>query len=554
MIRFKVIVKRKDSTRKIYGTKEVVSYGGGFKGEQYFTKEGLCDLFVDVETEKDFITVLESINGCFSVIIQATDWILAAVDVVRSYPLFHWVKDDEIVVSDAIDVSIIDKAAKVNSTSLKEFVLCGYVLGEDTLLDGWKQIEAGEVFGFKNNKALKASYFRHVGKKTSDFEKKQHFNRLDEITENVFDRLELSAENKRIVIPLSGGYDSRYIAAILAERKRSNIVCFTYGSTSSYEVKRARKVAKALDLEWHLVRYGDGRKERAYLEEKFFDYCKYSFNYCSLPHIQEFLAIEELKSKGVLQTGDVIVPGFCGDLLGGSYIPKEYETPFFSTVVDRGIGNYILKKHFPNKLFREDRVDYRIEHHLAKTLDATESSSNTEEAFLSQNDEWFTKNKVAKFVVNALRLYEFFGLEWRMPLWDRELIEYWYAVPIPLKRNDKLYDRYLEERVFLRNGCNSEKRRGYDRQNLFLKIAGSIPFARKYGYTLYEKVKDIYIVYLNRIQDINAFETASGVFLEDLYEMGMPQIDYANVNAVLARWMIWKAMRDSRALSSVGDY
>ncbi len=38
-----------------------------------------------------------------------------------------------------------------------------------------------------------------------------------------------------------------------------------------------------------------------------------------------------------------------------------------------------------------------------------------------------------------MRVYEHFGYEWLIPLWDSELFEYWKKVPIEWRYNRKLY-------------------------------------------------------------------------------------------------------------------
>ncbi len=80
----------------------------------------------------------------------------------------------------------------------------------------------------------------------------------------VVDRLRAEVErweaaiNGEIVLPLSGGYDSRLLALLL--RNRSRVRAFTYGVSrdqeKSHEVTRARLVAQRLNLQWERVELG----------------------------------------------------------------------------------------------------------------------------------------------------------------------------------------------------------------------------------------------------------------------------------------------------------
>jgi len=51
----------------------------------------------------------------------------------------------------------------------------------------------------------------------------------------------------------------------------------------------------------------------------------------------------------------------------------------------------------------------------------------------------------AKFIVNSVRVYEFFGFEWRIPMWDAELIDFFLQVPISHRLNQFLYKSYARK-------------------------------------------------------------------------------------------------------------
>jgi hypothetical protein len=61
----------------------------------------------------------------------------------------------------------------------------------------------------------------------------------------------------RICLPLSGGYDSRYIAALLSDLQYKNVNAYTFGISrrqkESFEVVRARQIAEKLGITWNQV-------------------------------------------------------------------------------------------------------------------------------------------------------------------------------------------------------------------------------------------------------------------------------------------------------------
>ena len=49
------------------------------------------------------------------------------------------------------------------------------------------------------------------------------------------------------------------------------------------------------------------------------------------------------------------------------------------------------------------------------------------------------KNRQTKYVITVQRVYEFFGYEWRLPLWDKEYLDYWENIHITHKVNRNLF-------------------------------------------------------------------------------------------------------------------
>jgi len=62
-----------------------------------------------------------------------------------------------------------------------------------------------------------------------------------------------------------------------------------------------------------------------------------------------------------------------------------------------------------------------------------------------QEGDW--QERQAKFIVNSVRVYEFWGYEWRIPLWDNQLMDFFSGVPLKLRLEKKLYDP-LVDRVY----------------------------------------------------------------------------------------------------------
>jgi len=62
-------------------------------------------------------------------------------------------------------------------------------------------------------------------------------------------------------------------------------------------------------------------------------------------------------------------------------------------------------------------------------------------------DRWWWESSWAKFIVNSIRVYEFWGYRWWLPLWDIDVVRFWRSLPFHQrfeKRFEKQYVRNFE--------------------------------------------------------------------------------------------------------------
>ena len=191
------------------------------------------------------------------------------------------------------------------------------------------------------------------------------------------------------------------------------------------------------------------------IDETFYSYCDYCHNYSSVPHIQDFIALKSLKDRGIINNEDIIVNGFCGDLPAGSFV-KSKEDEKYLPYNKSDITEYIIKEnynHIPIKEHQKLQIYKRINQEINRINIEVDSFDN----FTKIYESWFTGARPSKWVVNSNRVYEFFGMEWRMPLWDNEFLEFWYSVPNDLRRSTYLYQKYLFEELFIPMNINMKK-------------------------------------------------------------------------------------------------
>jgi asparagine synthase (glutamine-hydrolysing) len=446
---------------KYYPWKEVklngVRYslkGNVFYNNKLLSPEKLAELIYplicreDEIKEKEIGEILEGLNGEFAIVAETSSRIFCAVDKLRSIPLFYTTEEDNFIVSDTA-YFLKDKINQhFNEENAAEFMVVGYVTGNETLFDGIKQIRNGEFLIYqKNENRLKTScYFRFFHRNYYELPEGQLLEMLDQIFVNTFSRLIESTvkQGKKLIVPLSGGLDSRIIVAMLKRLGVNDVTCISYGRKGNRESIISKKVAEALGYDWLFVKYTAQKWHECYNSKEADYFQKWAGNLSSLPHLQDFLALRELKTLGKLPDSSAFVPGHSGDMLAGSHIPhyyldnsRSYDSETF--LVDSLKKNYNLWK-WPSEL------EHTFKEKINKSTTGLEIKDNET---CANAIEFFDFNeRQAKFIVNSVRAYEFFGYEWRIPLWDTELIDFFLKVPIKYRISQNLYKKYARDWLF----------------------------------------------------------------------------------------------------------
>jgi len=395
-----------------------------------------------------------SLNGFFSTILDLDDATFLAVDRVRSIPLFYSITDRKIILSD--DARLIHKeigGGNASRLAASEFLCAGYVTGNETLIDEIKQVCPGEVIRVdKSNAQTDANrhrYFVHRPSNDPDAgdekTKSELLDGLNVTVGSIFSRLKAVSRGRTIVVPLSGGYDSRLVVTALRDLDCDNVIAFSYGRDGNRESRISRRIARELGYDWFFVPYSTDKWEKWGASSQFKSFLDSSHNLCSVPHVQDWPAIWELKEQGVIDGNSVLVPGLAGDFVSGANFPKPLLNQK-SAITDRDILAYIVNRRFglwgADRLLPATRAD--IERKLSASLRI--GGTYTLPAACAIYESWEWGERQAKFLANSVRGYDFWGLDWWLPYWDKQFIGFWSNVPFELKKNRKLYKSYINRR------------------------------------------------------------------------------------------------------------
>ena len=182
-------------------------------------------------------------------------------------------------------------------------------------------------------------------------------------------------------------------------------------------------------------------------------YMEYSGNLVSVPHIQDFLAIKELKERGKISEDTLFVPGHQGMVAGG----LMHSGTLAGNPIHRG-----QLKRYTFEILQKDIIKYYYS--LWSWVDTNEIATifknkiqmsigeiniDDVEKYSDVLEFFEFKERKSKFIVNSVRAYEFFTCGWRLPLLDTELTDFFLKVPLMLRLKQMLYREYVVKKLFI---------------------------------------------------------------------------------------------------------
>jgi asparagine synthase (glutamine-hydrolysing) len=223
----------------------------------------------------------------------------------------------------------------------------------------------------------------------------------------------------------------------------TNVLTFSYGRSGNLESIISQTVAQKLGFTWEFVPYSLKRWREWVSSRWWEDYLDYGGQGCTLAHLQDFPAVWELKRLRRLEENAVFVPGHTADVISGSHLPLSLES--CSSLSCGRVVQALLARHYNLRGLHDPLLLSALERRIEATgikgpiVDLDQATS------LMEMWEW--QERQAKFIINAVRAYEFWGFEWRIPFWDAEFVDLWSHVPCSLRFGQRLYSKYVG-RVF----------------------------------------------------------------------------------------------------------
>jgi asparagine synthase (glutamine-hydrolysing) len=397
------------------------------------------------------VQILSSLDGHWALAATGPTWTLAAVDRVRSIPLI-WAADRTSVAitqtAGAMAQRFALTPAGVDRDAAVSIALAGYTIGNDTLYQGVGQLGPGQYLLLDRSGAQTVGrYHQWTPWRPEDAGADDLVTPLAELHERLIEKLIAGAEGRPILVPLSAGLDSRFIAAGLREAGYADVVCFAYGIPGNREAEVSRRVADRLGYPWHFVPYSNHAMRAALASDDHARLRAGADNLTGVHFPQDYLALMHLLDGGVASRDMIVVNGQSGDFITGNHIPLELHEPGAESSTaaraDRVI-TAVLAKHFKQwDSLRSRENMMRLATRIGQEIDAVGGLPRDASGDHGLYEYCEFQDRQAKYVIAGQRVYEHFGLDWRLPLWDQDALDFWGRAPFAAKVGQSLYRRVL---------------------------------------------------------------------------------------------------------------
>jgi asparagine synthase (glutamine-hydrolysing) len=389
------------------------------------------------------VETLSAINGSFAAVVENGDEVRILTDIIASHKVLVRKEVDGILIHSNLDVRANPQKPFAKTKGACIFSLSGSMIGTETIYENTQILAPASLATINAGQISVEYYHRYYPTEL----RMASMDELEALLWDVFRRLDKAIGDRPIVVPLSAGYDSRLVVSALHALGRRNVICFSYGKPGGFEITTAKAVAEKLNYKWIFVPLTrkDQRKQKSDPVHR--AYRRFSDTLSSAPFEQDFLPIRRLLESGEIPPDSVIINGQSGDFITGGHLSFRS-----SDLIDlsaeshkRCAINAVIKKHYSLwEQARGARETAEISSAIDDYLDQHIKSSDPYYCAESLYEFFEYNNRQSKYVINGQRTYDFFGLDWYLPLWDASLVNFFADLDYSQKYGQRLYRETIE--------------------------------------------------------------------------------------------------------------
>jgi asparagine synthase (glutamine-hydrolysing) len=392
-------------------------------------------------------------------------------DTATAIPLFYTIYPKLIITDNPFNLLKYHK--EFCEESLEVYFNFKIHLNRETIIKNIYRVKPGEKIIFKDFKKLIYEDWFLFGPKTEntikDFKiaKKELDNVLNMVFKETFDEIKKTDQN--IILFLSGGYDSRLIAYMIAKYGLSDrTIAVTYGDKDINEKEVARSLAEKLGFKWYFVEFKKEDMEKTITSDDFKDYVKKYFNLVGHQiSLDIYYVLKKLIEQKIINKGDFITAGHTGIIGSGHEVIQlsKYRNFSLNKAFYQRWSIRFLKKGEYNNILKQDQ---------------------------KFNDElldlFYYKNHISAKILNEANYFE---LNKILPLMDYRILSFFNKVDNSLRQDRKnLYHSVLSD-YFEESGLNFK----YTHPEIDLKMKLILKFVEIMPDSIKVKIHDIKDIY-----------------------------------------------------------
>jgi hypothetical protein len=366
------------------------------------------NLFIDSLQETNVSDVLWNFEGQYVTCISFSNNSYIFCDRLGMEPYYYEIVAHKVLVYDQI---LDGRAFTLNQKAARNFLIFRYVPSGQTLFEGIQQIMPGEIIHIDHQTGqvnhLVVNIFPPVEQSQMEIaDARKQFHTL--FRQSIEKRVARLSATEPILLPLSGGYDSRLILAFLLEIVPANrIIAYTFGQKGTYDFKIGKKIAKIFGIRHFEFPLGIDDYSHGDLKNACID-CNGQIAYTLEAPVRVF--------DNILQHGNVILSGNLGnEVMGDRSHPVENATltnreDIFlleSICKDRKIIDKVLDKQIINDSFY---------------------FHNDEKSTLTLTDRWIYVNPNTKYT-NYCVYKKRSHIDYISPFADFQVFNFMYSLP-----------------------------------------------------------------------------------------------------------------------------
>ncbi len=396
----------------------------------------LLDIFI-----RDGIDCLKSINGHFTAAIYdfVEEKLLLISDRMGTRPHYYANTSNGFVFAPEVKAILkagIDK--EINYSAIAELFSFGHLFGSKTLFKNIHQLPPASYLVYSKGEYSFHKYWDfpcYEEAYTKEWPSKKRINSYTEEFIDIFSnamKRNFSKNSDKILISLSGGLDSRFVAAFAKKFGINPLVSFTMGPEGSEDQMYAKQVAEKTGMQYNpFVVKPDNIWEDA---SKF----SYFSDYMSLINgpIQAFEAVKELKKRTEVTITSQMCDAFFGSTLARSRFQvlsnkKSFDAEAVNIISNSFnlFSNHQIKQVFESESYRKiSGLQANVPEQYMKT------SRIPLEAYLNL----LFNEHGRRGTLGGNIMYNLF-LETRMPSYDNDVFEFANKLPLKLRENQYLY-------------------------------------------------------------------------------------------------------------------